>query len=70
MKCSAEHVLPIGPHGVAALLDAGEVHEVAGSVHLVVKLLGVGQRQLVAHVGVVSHSHEVVIPGTLKRKYS
>ena len=70
LKCSAEHVLPVGPHGVAALLNAGEVHEVTGSVHLVVKLLGIGQRQLVAHVGVVSHSHEVVIPGTLKRQNS
>ena len=53
IKCSGEHVLSVGPHRVPALLDAGEVHEVAGSVHLVVELLGVGQRQLVPHVRVV-----------------
>ena len=37
------------------LLDAGELHEVARPVQLVVVLLGVGQDQLVAHVGLVSH---------------
>ena len=67
IKCSGEHVLSVGPHRVPALLDAGEVHEVAGSVHLVVELLGVGQRQLVPHVGVVAHTHKVVVPGALKR---
>ena len=68
IKCSGEHVLSVGPHRVPALLDAGEVHEVAGSVHLVVELLGVGQRQLVPHVGVVADTHEVVVPGALKGK--
>ena len=30
-----------------------------------VELLGVTQCQLVAHVRVVAHSHEVVVPGAL-----
>ena len=38
--------------------------------YLVIELLRVGEGELVAHVGVVSHSHEVVIPGTLKRQNS
>ena len=65
-KALREHVLSVGSHGVNALLDAGEVHEVAGSVHLVVELLGVGESQLVPHVRIVSDSHEVVVPGALK----
>ena len=65
-KALREHVLSVGSHGVNALLDAGEVHEVAGSVHLVVELLRVGESQLVSHVGIVSDSHEVVVPGALK----
>ena len=65
-KALREHVLSVCSHGVHALLDAGEVHEVAGSVHLMVELLGVGESQLVPHVGVVSDSHEVVVPGALK----
>ena len=40
-------VLSVGSHGVNALLDAGEVHEVAGSVHLLVELLRVGESQLI-----------------------
>jgi len=65
-----EHVLPISHHRLPNLLDGGEVHEMAGSVHLVVELLGVGQCQLVWHVGVMSYSHEVVFHepwlGTIK----
>ena len=65
-KALREHVLSVGSHGVNALLDAGEVHEVAGSVHLVVELLRVGESQLVSHVWIVSDSHEIVVPGALK----
>ena len=65
-KALREHVLSVCSHSVNALLDAGEVHEVAGSVHLVVELLGVGESQLVPHVGVVSDSHEIVVPRALK----
>ena len=65
-KALREHVLSVCSHGVHALLDAGEVHEMTWSVHLVVELLGVGESQLVSHVGVVSDSHEIVVPGALK----
>ena len=65
-KALREHVFSVCSDSVDALLDAGEVHEVTGSVHLVVELLGVGERQLVSHVRVVSDSHEVVVPGALK----
>ena len=61
-----ENVLSVGSHGVNALLDAGEVHEVAGSVHLVVELLRDRESQLVSHIRIVSDSHEIVVPGTLK----
>ena len=61
-----EHILSVCTHGIPALLDTGEVHEVARSVHLVVELLRVGERQFIAHVRVVSNTHEVVVPGTLK----
>ena len=64
----SKHVLSIGAAGgLALLLDAGKVHEMGGPVHLVVELLGVGKGQLVAHVGVVAHAHEVVIPGALNQ---
>ena len=56
-------VLSVGSHGVNALLDTGAV---AGSVHLVVELLRVGESQLVSHVRIVSDSHEIIVPGTLK----
>jgi len=49
------------------LLNAGKVHEVGGAVDPVVELLGVGERQLVPHVGVVAHSHEVVVQRTLPK---
>ena len=65
-KALREHVLSVRPHRVDPLLDAGEVHEVAGPMHLVVKLLRVGESQLVSHVWVVSDSHEIVVPGALK----
>jgi hypothetical protein len=46
----SEEILPVCPsHGVPALLDTGKVHEVGGTVHLVVELLRVGQRQLVSN---------------------
>ena len=73
-KCSdhvldlAEHIFSVRPDGFRTLLNAGEVHEVAGPVYLMVELLGVGECQLVAHVRVVSHTHEVVIPRTLTNK--
>ena len=67
-KALREHVLSVGSHGVNTLLDAGEVHEVAGPVHLVVKLLRVGESQLVSHVWVVSDSHEIVVPRSLEYK--
>ena len=38
-------------------------------MNLVVKLLGVGQRKIVLHGGLVSHSHEVVVPGPLRRDH-
>lgn len=47
------------------MLQAGEVHEVAGPVHLMVELLGIGKDQFVGHFGVVPHLHQVVVPGTL-----
>ena len=56
------HVFPVGAHCFGTLLDAGEVHEVAWSVHLMIKLLWVGKGKLVPHVGIVSHTHEIVIP--------
>ena len=36
--------------------------------YLVIELLRVGEGELVAHVGVVSHAHEVVVPRTLNKK--
>ena len=42
-----EHILSSCTHGVPTLLSTGEVHEVAGSVHLVLELLE-------------DHTHEVV----------
>ena len=65
-KALREHVLSVCSHSVDALLDAGEVHEVTGSVHLVVELLRIRESQLVSHVRIVSDSHEIVVPGTLK----
>ena len=63
-----EHVLPVRAAGcLAHLLNAGKVHEVGGAVDLVVELLRVGERQLVPHVGVVAHTHEVVVPRTLQK---
>ena len=35
--------------------------------YLVIELLWVGERELVAHVGVVPHAHEVVVPRTLNK---
>ena len=50
------HILPVCPghsHSLA-LLQRAEVEEVRRTVHLVVELLGIGQRQLILLVGVVS----------------
>ena len=49
------HVLPVGVVDLA-LLQGGEVEEVRGSVDLVVELLGVGELQVILHVGIVTHT--------------
>ena len=67
-KASREHVLSVRPHRVRPLLNAGEVHEVAGSVLLVVDLLRIRESQLVSHVRIVSDSHEIVVPRSLENK--
>ena len=64
-KASGEHVLSVRPHRVGPLLNAGEVHEVTGSVRLVVELLRIRESQLVSHVRIVSDSHEIVVPRSL-----
>ena len=38
-------------------------------MNLVVKLLRVGQRQIVLHRRLVAHAHEVVVPRTLRRNH-
>ena len=52
-ESSAVHILAVRVVDLA-LLQRGEVEEVRGPVHLVVELLGVGQLQVVLHVGVVA----------------
>jgi len=61
----AEHIFPVRAYRLPTLLNRRKVHEMTRSVHLMVELLRVAQRQLVPHVGVVAHSHEVVIPRAL-----
>merc|ERR1712127_224032 len=60
-----EHIFSVRPYIRLSLLDRGKVQEVTGSVDLVVELLGVRECELVAHVRVVSHPHEVIVPGSL-----
>lgn len=48
-------VLPVGGVNLS-LLEQGEVEEVRRAMDLVVKLLGVGELQLVLHVGVVANT--------------
>lgn len=48
-------VLPVGGVNLP-LLQQGEVEEVRGAMDFVVKLLGVGELQLVLHVGVVANT--------------
>ena len=38
-------------------------------MHFVVELERVGQLQLVLHVDVMAHAHEVVVPGALQRRH-
>merc|ERR1719510_899753 len=68
-KCEAsslaEHVLPVRTNRLPSILDRGKVHKMARPVHLMIELLGVTQSQLVSHVRVVAHSHEVVVPRAL-----
>lgn len=52
-------VLPVGGVNLP-LLQQGEVEEVRRAMDLVVKLLGVGELQLVFHVGVVANTWERV----------
>ena len=49
--------------------DGRKVHEMRWSVNFVVKLLGIGQMQLVLHVGVVTDAHEIVVPRALARHH-
>ena len=69
MVSSSEQVLSVGAVEVCLLLDAGKVQEMRRPVNLVVKLLRVGQREVVLHGGLVPHAHEVVVPGPLRRDH-
>eukprot|EP00123_Amoebidium_parasiticum_P018098 comp24100_c1_seq1/m.43518 comp24100_c1_seq1/g.43518 ORF comp24100_c1_seq1/g.43518 comp24100_c1_seq1/m.43518 type:complete len:303 (+) comp24100_c1_seq1:521-1429(+) len=59
--CSAECVLPVRGH-ILYLLHVAEVEEVRWPVQFVVELKGVGQLYVIAHVGRVLDTHEVVVP--------
>merc|ERR1719383_1138448 len=48
-----------------AILGGGEIEEMRWPMDFVVKLLRVGQHQLVLHVGVVTNAHKVVVPRAL-----
>ena len=52
---SSIHVLSVGVVDLA-LLQRGEVEEVRGPVDFMVELFGVGQLEVVLHVGVMAHA--------------
>ena len=53
---SSVHVLSVGRDDLFNLLHGTKVEEMRGAVNFVVELLGVGQLELIPHVGRVPHT--------------
>ena len=64
---SSKHVFSVSSIPIRAFFQRGEIQEMRRSMHFVVKLLGIRQSHLVFHRRLMSHAHEIVIPGTLAR---
>lgn len=52
---SGKDILPVGAH-IVGLIYAGKVGKVSRTVNFMVKLLGIGQLQLVLHGGIVANT--------------